>query len=131
MKVILLTGPSNTGKTTTLIKLYETLRSTGVDIEKPIPHPFDSNDFVFYVKYNGKKIGIVTMGDYAIETVYQIGVFLAKGADILVIANSNKEYPEAICDWHGSKYDGVLEKAVVKKESIQDQGKIQEIMNLF
>ena len=126
MKVILLTGPSNSGKTTTLHELYKELKSNEMsDIEKPRPHPFDERDSIYYVKYGGKKIGIVTLGDYSIETVYQIGVFWAKQADILVIANSNKGFPETICNWH----DEDLEKVVVEKYSIQDQGKVQEIIN--
>lgn len=130
MKVILLTGPSNTGKTTTLHELYNTLFPDGKsnNIEAPKPHPFDGRDYIYYVRYNSKKIGIVTLGDYAIETVFQIGVFLAKGADVLVIANSNKEFPETICKWHSAEYDGELERVVVDKLSINDQGKVQEII---
>lgn len=130
MKVILLNGPSNSGKTTTLHELYSAICPDGKsnNIEVPKPHPFDSKDSIYYVRYKGKKIGIVTIGDYAIETVFQIGIFLAKGADILVIANSNKEFPEIICNWHGAEYDGVLEKVTVEKFSIKDQGKVQEII---
>lgn len=132
MKVILLTGPSDSGKTTTLHKLYKTLISKGgTNIDAPEIHSFDERDSIFYVKYDGKKIGIVTLGDYAIETVFQIGVFLGKGADILVIANSNKGFPNNICKWHGMNNDGLLEKEEVRKISIQDKGKVQEIMNKF
>lgn len=132
MKVSLLTGPSYSGKTTVLHQLYDTLKSMGSnDIDIPKPHPFDRRDSIYYVNYESKKIGIVTYGDYAIETVFQIGVFLAKGADILVIANSNKDFPNTICDWHGKKYDGILEKIIIEKHSIQDQGKVQEIISKF
>lgn len=132
MKVIILNGPSNVGKTTTLHELYNTLSPNGVnDIDIPKPHPFDAKDSIYYVKSNGKKIGIVTLGDYSIEIVFQIGVFLGKGADILVIADSNKGFPDTICEWHGNKYDGAIEKTVVNINSISDQSKVQEIINKF
>ena len=78
MKVILLAGPSNSGKTTTLHKLYEELgEKGGIDIEAPKPHPFNENwDKIYYVKYDDKKIGIVTLGDYSNEIVFQIVIFL-------------------------------------------------------
>lgn len=132
MKVILLTGPSESGKTTTLLRLYDSLCSGGIsNIDVPNPHPLREDEYIFYIEYNGKKIGIVTFGDYAIEIVFQIGVFLAKGADILVIANRNKGFPNNICEWHGRDNDGLLEKEEVRKISIQDKGKVQEIISKF
>lgn len=125
MKVIVLNGPSNSGKTTTLHELYKHLVSAGAyDIEPPQIHPFDDRDSIYYVQYRGKRIGIVTLGDYATETVFQIGVFLSKGADTLVIANSCKAFPLTLINWHTD----VLKCVIIQKNNIHEKGKVQEIV---
>ena len=125
MEVIFLNGPSNSGKTTTLKQLYEQLKSDGAQDLLPVRScPKSGNDNEYYVSFNGKKVGIVTMGDFALETILYIGIFLERGADVLVIANSNKGFPQTIVDWHKKE----LSQVVVQKVSIRDVGKVQEIM---
>ena len=126
MKIIFLKGPSHSGKTTTLMQLYEQLKSDGARDLLPVRRcPRSGNDEEYYVSFNDKKIGIVTMGDSALETILYIGIFLERGADILVIANSNKEFPCAVVNWH----KGEMQEVIVEKVSIADVGKVQEIMS--
>lgn len=125
MKVITLTGPSHSGKTTTLKHLYTHLISVGAkDIIPPQKCPRSGGDDEYYVLYKGEKIAIVTIGDYAIETVFYIGINYGRGADTLIIANSNKGYPYTIADWHSD----IITHVDIKKNDIYEQGKVQEIM---
>ena len=66
MKVIALKGEENSGKTTTLKKVYELLKAKGGEIE---PGSFKNlqgipKDFLAILNLEGKKIVIVTQGDY-------------------------------------------------------------------
>ena len=127
MKIIMLTGPSDSGKTKTLHDLYKQLSPEGAnDVEPPKPHPLDNRDSVYYLRYNNKKIGIVTLGDYCNEILSQIIIFLNKGADVLVIANSNK----VSAPLHTSHND-LVDCVIVKKNNIHEIGKVQEIIELL
>ena len=128
MKVIFLDGPSNSGKTTTLKLLYSQLKSAGsCDILPTRSCPLSSNDNEYYVSYEDKRVGIVTMGDFALETILYMGIFLERGADVLVIANSNKGFPYNVVNWH--KRD--LERVVIKKlrGANDDLQKVQVIIS--
>lgn len=128
MKVIFLDGPSSSGKTTTLKKLYEYLKSTGAQDILPVKIcPLGGYDIECYISFNGKKIGIVSIGDYALETVFYLGIFFERGADILVIANSKKEFPYTIVSWH----EDILEQIVIQKQqgANDDDKKVQQIIS--
>ena len=62
MRVIILSGPANCGKTTSLNMLFNCIKETpGVeDSAEPVNH-----DFLYKVRYpDGKKLAIATEGDY-------------------------------------------------------------------
>ena len=101
MKIITLSGPGNSGKTTTLKELYKKLCSIcdGI-IEEPKVCANSSADEEYFIRYKGKKVAIVTMGDIPLEMIWHFGIYCQKGADILIIANSNKTWPLFFIGWH-------------------------------
>lgn len=65
MKVIALKGKENSGKTTTLKKVHKFLMKTGGEQETNYKVDLKGNDdFRDIINFAGKKIGIVTQGDY-------------------------------------------------------------------
>jgi tRNA uridine 5-carbamoylmethylation protein Kti12 len=67
MKIILLSGKPNTGKSTTLNLLYDKLTKNGVTniiTNKSILGNPVQKDFECVVTYNNKNIAIFSMGDY-------------------------------------------------------------------
>lgn len=66
MKIIALGGDTDSGKTTTLNIVYLLFLQSGY---APIQDAFkdlENNDFSDVLEYSGRRIGIVTQGDYAI-----------------------------------------------------------------
>jgi len=83
MKLILLNGNKNCGKTTTLIMLYNLL--TGKMKKKPKKNPiFNKKDFHCVFTYKKKTIAIVTTGDTLLIILKMI--FLYIYVDCLIIA---------------------------------------------
>lgn len=126
MKIIILDGPANSGKTTTLKEVYAQIKRQGVkDIVAPKPCPASKSDDEYYVPFKGKNVAIVTVGDYALETIFYFGYYYGIGADVLVIANSQKGFPYTLLGWH----DDIFECITIEKHSIQDnEDKIKEII---
>jgi len=106
MKIILLSGEPNTGKTTTLNLLYDKITQNGVkniiDEKEVLGNPVQ-NDFQCVLSFNNKKIAIYSMGDY-------YGAFIEPlikyaNCDVLVLAYNErfaKKLDEIIekCDYH-------------------------------
>ena len=68
MKVIALRGENDCGKTQTLIKVYEMMKAQGFQSLTDLPVDYNdlgNNDFRDVLVYNGRRIGIVSQGDYA------------------------------------------------------------------
>jgi GTPase SAR1 family protein len=89
MKMIILSGAQNTGKTTTLHAVFTEIAS-GIN-PPPTKTPFGSrNDFEAIVfPYKGKTIAIFSAGD----TLYEIEAAIQKYAtqcDVLILAYSDK-----------------------------------------
>ncbi|WP_314664382.1 hypothetical protein [Prevotella aurantiaca] len=66
MKIIALKGEENSGKTTTLKKVYDLLMKMGGEQEPDCIKKLEGNpeDIRDVINFAGKKIGIVTQGDY-------------------------------------------------------------------
>lgn len=72
MKVIVLKGRDNSGKTTTLKKVHEFLMKAGGEQETNYKVDLKGNDdFRDVINFAGKKIGIVTQGDYGKKQIKQ------------------------------------------------------------
>lgn len=68
MEIIGLRGPSNTGKTTTLKIVFEKLKAQGFQPMKDLEEDLGNGDFLWVLEKDGRKVGLVTQGDYAIES---------------------------------------------------------------
>lgn len=66
MKIIALKGEKDSGKSTTLKKVYELLMAAGGEQERCYYKDLEGNskDLRDVINFAGKKIGIVTQGDY-------------------------------------------------------------------
>lgn len=91
MKLILLQGPSNCGKTETFIKLREKIISDSTGTELHFEKINNSKDFQSVIKCNNKQIALFSMGDLKGESIKAILKYL--GADILVLAESEGKIP--------------------------------------
>ena len=65
MKVIALRGVRDSGKTQTLIKVYEMMKTQGFQSLLGIYQDLGNHDFRDVLECNGTRIGIVSQGDYA------------------------------------------------------------------
>jgi ABC-type ATPase involved in cell division len=101
MKIIMLTGESSTGKTTTINLVAKELLEQGAILTKgTIETGNIDGQYIFELKE--LKIGIVTCGDYGREIIYNIGFYCGVGVDVLIIANRNKVNAEEIANDKGS-----------------------------
>lgn len=109
MEVIMLKGPKNCGKTTTLNLVYDDLVNNHHakihTAKKQLGE--DPNDFEAVLIYQKKKIAIFTMGDLAYEVIGAMGKYDYLAVDILVIACNDgfikpftaiEQYPHDIID---------------------------------
>ena len=81
MKVIMLSGPSRTGKTTVINEVHRLL----------VGHYFTGNrheDFETTITHNGLTIAFVSAGDLARETKNAFQKYSALGCDILICATT-------------------------------------------
>jgi len=90
MKIIMLAGESNAGKTTALNQLYERLvKDEKIEIlKKRKPLGWGPNDFSAIVKYKNKTTAIVSAGDTLRETIKAIVQYAY--CDILVIGYNTR-----------------------------------------
>lgn len=112
MKIIMLSGAPNSGKTTTLNLVYDHLtKIAGANIIRPKTRlGGDPKDFECELDYKGRNIVFYTMGDFRHLLRQQIVNYAAKAVDILIVANSG--FPSVVMDAH--KYPGsvILVKTV-------------------
>lgn len=90
MKIILLVGLPNKGKTTTLKELYTHLTKGLPNPPKPIPikvNNVTTSDFECVIPYKKKNVAIFSMGD-TMHRVYDAIIKYCGIADVLVAAYS-------------------------------------------
>jgi tRNA uridine 5-carbamoylmethylation protein Kti12 len=91
MKIILLSGNPNSGKSTTLNLVFDTITANGtknIIAGKTVIGNPNQKDFKCVVQYNNKEVGIFTMGDYYIEIIKAIIAYA--NMDVLILAYSAK-----------------------------------------
>lgn len=89
MKIILVEGPANSGKTTVINKVFDNISKDEVIMPREQVGG-DKHDFQAVVQHNGKRIGFYSMGDYEDCVKNNIELFATQHkCDILIIANSN------------------------------------------
>ena len=89
-KFLIITGTQNSGKTTTAGMVYKNLLPYAINVHLaegngkvlPIEDPLFENgipmDFIAYMEVKGKKVAIVSMGDYPQYLKMQIEVYINK-----------------------------------------------------
>ena len=96
-KIIIITGKSDTGKTTILNKLKEILEDSQnviFDSVKVKPEDPDDKDYQHEGTLHGQKIVINTMGDYAKDILKIWETYRDKNVSIFITAcNSNLSIP--------------------------------------
>lgn len=91
MKIIVLTGPSSCGKTTTLNAVYDELvNKLGASSTPKQKEGGAANDFSAIVTWHNIKIAILTMGDYAYRVIECIDYFEKQGCDIFITACNDR-----------------------------------------
>lgn len=91
MKIIMLKGPDNSGKTTTLNLVYnELVNNRKAKVCSYVKVGWKGDDFACTLDYKNSKVAIYSMGDYSIDIKRAIEYYTHKSADVLIIANRNK-----------------------------------------
>jgi len=98
-QLIVLIGPGQCGKTTTLNQLYGDLLTSGSSIntfQKPLMNMGGPEDFEadIYSALKGKRIAIFSMGDTVQHVLAAIQKYMAMpGIDVLIVAFNNSHMP--------------------------------------
>lgn len=90
MKVVFLHGEHNSGKTTTINKLYDQLLSKGAKVIEPRKNLPGKDDFECVLELNNRTIALFSLGDYMYAIGAAIGYYTRVNCDVLVVANSLK-----------------------------------------
>lgn len=111
MKVIALRGKESCGKTQTLIKVYEMMKTQGFQSLSGLPEDYRdlaNHDFRDVLEYNGRRIGIVSQGDYARNNPN--GAISVK--NLLKDLEEDKQCDIAVCACQIGKGKGSIQKAI-------------------
>lgn len=129
MKIVLLSGPPNSGKTTVLGLFYTHLIANGASVHtKRSQIGGNKNDFECILILNGKSVAIFTMGDYK-EECYRAIIKYAS-CDILAIAYSDT-FSKSITDFLSSiPHHAVIQKTQGDRTSSNDVD-VKTLMNLI
>lgn len=151
MKVIVLKGRDNSGKTTTLKKVHEFLmKAVG---EQETKHKVDlkgNDDFRDVINFAGKKIGIVTQGDYgdeiekeykdvspielanrpALSVRHHLKILKKKKCDIAICACTTEKKIEKTIKRHYPK-NTFIDKEVKSLQEIENTQKAMEIIQIL
>lgn len=91
MKIIMLSGKSNCGKTTTLNKVYEFINPKDENIIRAKSKlGGDIKDFECLIEYNGRTVAFFTMGDYSSYLLKAFEKYKKKQCDFLICACNNR-----------------------------------------
>lgn len=123
MKIIMLKGPDNSGKTTTLNLVYnELVNNRKAKVCSYVKVGWKGDDFACTLDYKNSKVAIYSMGDYSIDIDRTIKYYTYKSADVLIIANRNK-----------SKFDQQSNVLIVKnkvKKALQNTDNMNYMMQI-
>lgn len=116
MKIIVVKGNPNSGKTTSIRLVYDLLLYKGATISKPRGSGKTYTDFDTELLYKEKRIAISSAGD-VLKNMHKT-ICRHKGCDILIIASRN--FKQSSLDEIFSKYD----VEYIKKEKRGDEENI-------
>lgn len=90
MKIVILHGKHNCGKTTTFNLLYDELIARGAEIIVPKKDLPARKDFECILKYKEKKVALFSLGDYMFAIGNAVGYYTKADCDVLIVAHSLK-----------------------------------------
>jgi len=108
MKVIALRGEQDCGKTQTLIKVYEMMKFQGFQSLLGMYQDLGNHDFRDVLECNGRRIGIVSQGDYARN--HSNGAISVK--NLLKDLEEDKQCDIAVCACQTGKGKGPIQEAI-------------------
>ena len=128
MEIIALRGPGTTGKTTTLKIVFEKLKAKG--FQKDLEEDLGNGDFLWVLEKGGRKVGLVTQGDYA-QREYSVKKHLSKlesaGCDTAICACTTGESKSRIQRWIDSyAIQDYVDKTKVDDESLHRESLCRE-----
>ena len=88
MRIIVLQGPSNKGKTSTFNILHKMILDHGGVSTNKQSYGGDKNDFIDTVLFNNLRIGILSMGDQSTPIAKEIWNFNNHKCDLVICALS-------------------------------------------
>ncbi len=86
MKVIIIKGKSNVGKTTTIRHIFETLIESGAEVKNYNTEGHLYTDFFSTLEYKGKRIAINSLGDLITTIRGSRDKAIAAASDIFITA---------------------------------------------
>jgi hypothetical protein len=135
MKVIMLSGRDNCGKSTTLNLLYEEVKpAKDEDIISPkniLGNP-KNRDFECIIRYENKTVAFFTMGDYSPPLCSVFTKYNKLNCDILVCA-CNKKFDtpyERICNYPHVIIDKITTQCVADHEYANNIDKNKILMEI-
>jgi hypothetical protein len=135
MKIIVLQGMPNKGKTTTLNKAWDILcKENGGNSTNRKQLGGDRNDFSDIVIFNEQCIAFFTMGDYSTALARAINNYLNQGCDVLIYAlniNTLKvRANNAINQFPNARIDKLLSNNTLTEEQANESD-ARRIFNLL
>lgn len=91
MKIIVLNGKSNCGKTSVLKKLYAKLVVNSIFLQTHFQQEGLYDLSAIFVDTNGKKLGITTLGDGETELKKTFNIFAKESCDLVVCASRSRD----------------------------------------
>ena len=94
MKIIMLYGPSSSGKTTTINMVYDAIISQSFVVNPKRQLGGNPADFEAVLDYTNdgtsKRVAFFSMGDFAYEVVHAMSYYEGMGCDVLVCACNDR-----------------------------------------
>lgn len=143
MKIIVLNGKANCGKTSVLKKLYAKLVASSIFRQTHFQQE-SLYDLSAMFEYDGKKIGITTLGDGETELKNAFDIFIKEHCDLVVCASRSRDtkngavryikslkadliwYKKAYIEQWMAKYDAITEIDAIN--DIQAKLLLEEIL---
>lgn len=131
MRITVLQGLHNTGKTSTLIIVWNLLLQNGGVSTNRQPLGGDSNDFSDIVVRGNQRIAFYTMGDYSTYLANAIYEYDSQNCDVIVCAlstnNASIRANNAINQFNNTR----INKTIVNVQASEQQANITDAQRIF
>lgn len=93
--IIVLSGQAHSGKTTTMRRLFERLRNLQ-DVVVRFEDINPAEDFIAIIEINGRRIGLISHGDYLEVFTDQFNEISRHNVDVLICASRSKNRDNSV-----------------------------------